>query len=158
MQSVVARISLLFSVVVIMLAPVLVSLPAYAQSEQKKSICGGANLTFSKGAEGEGFNRSCTDPPDGSGAPEKRLDSIVGTVINVLSIIVGIASVIMLIIAAMKYITSGGDSAKISSAKSTIVYALVGIVVVALAQILVKFVINETTTEETGGLLFLALL
>ena len=66
--------------------------------------------------------------------------------ITVLSIIVGIAAVIMIIIGGFKYVTSGGDSAKISSAKSTIFYALIGLVVVALAQVIVRLVLTKATS------------
>jgi len=66
--------------------------------------------------------------------------------ITVLSIIVGIAAVIMIIIGGFKYVTSGGDSTKISSAKSTIFYALIGLVVVALAQVIVRLVLTKATS------------
>ena len=66
--------------------------------------------------------------------------------ITVLSIIVGIAAVIMIIIGGFKYVTSGGDSTKISSAKSTIFYALIGLVVVALAQVIVRLVLTKAAS------------
>lgn len=63
--------------------------------------------------------------------------------INILSIVVGVIAVIMIIIGGLKYVTSNGDSNSISSAKNTIIYALIGIVVVALAQALVRFVLDK---------------
>lgn len=71
------------------------------------------------------------------------VNSLIGSVINILSVIVGIAAVIMVIISGLKYITSGGDSGGISSAKTTLVYALVGLAIAALAQILVRFVLSN---------------
>ena len=71
---------------------------------------------------------------------------IISVAISILSYVVGIASVIMVIIAGLKYITAGGDSNKISSAKTTLVYALVGIAIVALAQVLIHFVFSSATT------------
>jgi hypothetical protein len=59
--------------------------------------------------------------------------------------VVGVIAVIMIIIGGLKYVTSGGDSSAVGSAKNTIIYALVGLVVVALAQALVKFVLAKTT-------------
>jgi hypothetical protein len=53
----------------------------------------------------------------------------------------------MIIIAGFKYITSGGDTNKVASAKSTLTYAIIGIVVVALAQLIVHFVIK--TADDT---------
>jgi hypothetical protein len=74
-----------------------------------------------------------------------KLTGLVRDIIGLLSIIVGIAAVIMIIIGGLKYITSGGDSSKVSGAKSTIVYAIVGLIVASLAQVIVHFVLSKTT-------------
>ncbi len=57
--------------------------------------------------------------------------------------IVGAIAVFMVIIGGLKFITSGGDPAKTASAKDTILYAAIGLVVVALAQFIVRFVLNK---------------
>lgn len=75
-----------------------------------------------------------------------EVNNVIDTVVNILSIVVGIVAVIMIIIAGFRYITSNGDSGAVSGAKNTIIYALVGLVVVALAQVIVKFVVNRITT------------
>jgi hypothetical protein len=62
------------------------------------------------------------------------------------SLVVGVVAVIMIIIAGFKYITSGGDSGNVTSAKNTILYAIIGLVVVALSQFIVKFVLGRITT------------
>ena len=72
-----------------------------------------------------------------------KVDSLVNDVVNILTVVVGVISVFMIMIAGFKYITSGGDSQKTSSAKDTILYAVIGIVVVVFAQVIVKFVINK---------------
>jgi hypothetical protein len=61
--------------------------------------------------------------------------------INLLSVIVGVASVIMIIIGGFKYVTSSGDSNNIANAKNTIIYAIVGLIVAALAQVIARFVL-----------------
>lgn len=76
-------------------------------------------------------------------AGEPTIDSTINAVINILSVLVGIISVIMIIVGGFKYVTSGGDSGNVSSAKNTIIYALIGVVVVALSQTLVKFVLQK---------------
>ncbi len=48
----------------------------------------------------------------------------------------------MIIINGLRFITSGGDSNAVSSAKKGILYAIVGLVIVALAQFIVRFVLN----------------
>ena len=62
---------------------------------------------------------------------------------NVLLFIIGAISVIVLIIGGIRYVVSGGDSAAVTSAKNTILYAIVGIVVAILAYALVNFVIGS---------------
>lgn len=78
-----------------------------------------------------------------AGNPEADVENTVAKVINVLSIIVGVVSVIMIIIGGLKYVTSSGDSGNVTSAKNTILYAIIGLVVVALAQAIVRFVLNQ---------------
>ena len=52
------------------------------------------------------------------------------------AIIVGVVAIIMIIVGGFRYITSGGDSSKVGSAKNTIIYAIIGLILVALAQII----------------------
>ena len=93
----------------------------------------------------------CTTNPSGPGCDgtdkgptaQSIADGIVGTIIDIFSWVVGVVSVIMVIFGGFRYITSGGDSGKITSAKNTIVYALVGLVIVALAQVIVLFVYGK---------------
>lgn len=86
------------------------------------------------------------------------VNKIIQVTLNILSILVGVTAVIMIMVSGFKYITAGGDASKVSSAKNTLVYAIIGIVVVALAQFIVQFVINKVTvpptareTEKTNG-------
>ena len=84
--------------------------------------------------------------PDGADVDaEERANQIITTVINIFSLIVGVISVIMIIIGGLKYITSGGDSGNVTSAKNTILYAVIGLVIVALAQIIVRYVLAQVT-------------
>ena len=81
---------------------------------------------------------------DGCYAPgEGTLNNLTATIINIFSFVVGIVAVFMIIIGGFKYITSGGDANASKAARSTIIYAIVGLVVVAFAQIIVQFVIRE---------------
>ena len=73
------------------------------------------------------------------------IDTTITHIVNLISVAVGIAAVIMIIVGGFRYITSGGKQESVTSAKNTIMYALIGLVIVALAQIIVKFVLNKTT-------------
>jgi hypothetical protein len=67
------------------------------------------------------------------------------TITNVLLFIIGAISVIMLILGGIRYTVSQGDSSAITSAKNTILYAIIGIVVAILAFAAVNFVIGSFT-------------
>jgi hypothetical protein len=77
----------------------------------------------------------------GESGNTNSLPDIIGTVINVALFIVGTLSVIMLIYGGIKYTTSAGDTAKVTSAKNTIMYSIVGLVVAILAYAIVQFVV-----------------
>ena len=55
---------------------------------------------------------------------------------------VGIIAVVMLIIGGIKYVVSGGDSKKVTDAKNTVLYAIIGLVIAFLAFAIVNFVIS----------------
>lgn len=83
------------------------------------------------------------DPDAWSRSQGNALLNIIPVVINILSVIVGVIAVIMVIVGGLKYITSSGEPGNVTSAKNTILYAVIGLVVVALAQIIVRFVLSE---------------
>jgi Type IV secretion system pilin len=100
-----------------------------AFSGSKQEACRGANLSN---------DSSCHTTQS-----TNQIESAINFIVNLLTIIVGIVAVIMIIINGLKFITSNGDSNSISSAKHGIAYALVGLVIVALAQVIVRFVLSQ---------------
>jgi hypothetical protein len=82
---------------------------------------------------------------DCNSTPSNGIDvnSAVTAVVNILSSVVGVIAVIMIIIAGIRFMTANGNSSNIASARSTMIYALVGLVVVALAQIIVNYVLSR---------------
>lgn len=87
------------------------------------------------GANGGDTSKTCDGDSD--------IQRVLKVVLNVMSWIAGLIATIMLIIAGIKFATSGGSSEKAKTAQSTIIYAMVGIVIVALSQIIVHFVLNQ---------------
>ncbi|MBR3180783.1 hypothetical protein IKF63_01760 [Candidatus Saccharibacteria bacterium] len=67
------------------------------------------------------------------------------TVTNTILYIVGALAVIMLIVGGLKYALSAGDAKKVTDAKNTILYALIGLVIAILAYAIVNFVLNIVT-------------
>lgn len=80
----------------------------------------------------------------GCGAASGDTDSLIKLALNLLSMAAGVVAVIMLIVSGLKYITADGDATQISNAKKSLIYAIVGLVVVALAQFIVRFVLSKT--------------
>lgn len=78
-------------------------------------------------------------------SPETTLNSTVTHVVSVLTVVVGVIAVIMIIIAGLRYTASAGNPEAAKEAKNTILYAVIGLVIVAMAQIIVHFVLNRTT-------------
>lgn len=118
------------------LAPFAVVTNSSIAQDTKPELCKGVDLSFGSG-----------DTQCKKGSPQRSINTLITQIVNILSIIVGIVAVIMIIIGGFKYITSSGDSGNISSAKNTVIYALVGLVIVALAQVIVRFVLQKSTTE-----------
>ena len=64
-------------------------------------------------------------------------------VTDIIALIAGAAAVIIIIVSGLRYVTAGGDSGKVSSAKNTLIGAIIGLIVVVLARTLVVFVVNR---------------
>ena len=112
-----------------------------ATSDIDANLCSGADtLTFN-----ETTNTTCVVQGD----PTNTFNDVLATTINIISVIVGVIAVIMIIFGGFRYVTSGGDGTKVTSAKNTILYGLIGLVIVALAQIIVRFVLEQTSTTIT---------
>jgi hypothetical protein len=105
--------------------------------------CNATNLSLSQSA-------SCAKSDD-------QPDSLFGTggifqtVTNVLLFIIGAVSVVMLIIGGIRYTISQGDSSAVTSAKNTILYAIIGLVVAILAYAAVNFVIGSFIKNDNAA-------
>ncbi|MBX4190709.1 pilin [Candidatus Saccharibacteria bacterium] len=84
----------------------------------------------------------------GGGSPSD-LNDTVENILNILSIIVGVAAIFMIIFAGLRFITSAGNAERAKAARQTLLYAVIGLVIVAMAQIIVWFVLTEATNPET---------
>jgi heme/copper-type cytochrome/quinol oxidase subunit 2 len=117
-----------------------VAVPVFAQDAAQQQInaglCTGSNLEFTEDTS----TADCST----SDATE-RINNLIHTIVNLLSAIVGIVAVIMIIFGGLRYITSGGNDTSVTSAKNTILYAIIGLIIVALAQVLVRFTLNKVT-------------
>lgn len=112
------------------------------------AFAGTANAGLFDGAKQEacaGAQLSTPLQPCDKSAQEKLggPNGIITKVVDLMSIIVGVIAVIMIIISGIRFVTSNGDTNKITSARNTFIYALVGLVLVAFAQVIVKLVLTK---------------
>lgn len=76
---------------------------------------------------------------------------IFSTVTNVMLFVVGAISVIMIVIGGLRYVLSGGDTANVTTAKNTILYAVIGVIVAMMAYAIINFVLSSFAPGATGG-------
>lgn len=107
--------------------------PPSAAAAPKDDICKGVSIT----------GGDCGETDTGG------LEAAIRNIINIFSVLVGIVAVIMIMASGFKYVTSGGDSGKVKSAKDTLIYAIVGIVIVAFSQLIVQFVLKNTEVSKS---------
>ncbi|MBR3144202.1 hypothetical protein IKF12_03350 [Candidatus Saccharibacteria bacterium] len=81
------------------------------------------------------------DKPTQIAGNDSNLDVKVIDILNAIIIVLSIVCVAVIIIGGVQYMTSSGDAGKVKKAKDTILYAIIGLVVCALAATIVNFVI-----------------
>ena len=122
----------------------LVAGSAYAATTQSQdSLCAGASLDASK----IGSTTACSSSNANAAT---NVTNIVKLTINIFSWIIGVVAVFAIIFGGFKYITSGGDSSGVTSAKNTILYAVIGLIVALLAYAIINFVI-DSVLGDTGS-------
>ena len=114
----------------LLMVPTLAFAVAPVADAQDLNLRGGVNS-----AKGDGSAEAVDDP-----------GSVVKDVVNIILYVVGILAVIMLIWGGITYTTSAGDSNKVTSAKNTIIYAVIGLVVAIFAYAIVNFVLTKVGT------------
>jgi heme/copper-type cytochrome/quinol oxidase subunit 2 len=89
------------------------------------------------GCSGGNSNTSVCEAQNSDNA-STLVKNIVSTLLWVIAAVAGI----VIVVGGIKYVTSNGDANKIQSAKNTIMYAVIGLVVAIVAQAIVMFVVN----------------
>lgn len=96
------------------------------------------------------FGNACNDPKakdspacqaDGSD-PITGKSGILYKVNRILALVAAIAAVIMIIIGGFMYVTAAGDAGKAKTARTIIISAVVGLVVIAIAELFIALIIN----------------
>ena len=75
-----------------------------------------------------------TASPTGTGL----IDTIIN-IVNALLVLAAIAAIVFIIISGVRYFASQGDEAAVDQAKRTLIYGIVGIIIILLAAVIVNF-------------------
>ncbi len=126
----------------IVAVPVLAPSAVYAVDNIQNCLASGTSLN---GIDATG---TCPATTTSTGSGATRINNLIKIFVNIFSAIIGVIAVVMIIYGGVKYITSGGESSNVSSAKNTIVYAVIGLIVVALAQFIVQFVLDKVNSPN----------
>lgn len=109
------------------------------------AIAGSGPMVTEVAAQPESLKKGAEDAK-ATGAPE-AIDGDSGVVtdmVNLFLYIIGIIAVIMLIFGGFQYLTSAGNQEKVKSAKNTILYAIIGLVIAIFAYAIINWVITQT--------------
>jgi hypothetical protein len=132
-----------FLIIMMIVAGTLIAVPSFAGSAKAYNFFNGVDCT----GAGQGNTNSpakstiCnsdtkTDPISGPGG-------VILNAANVVSYVAGVAAVIILIVAGIRYVTSGGDPGNAKSARDTVMGAVIGLIVIVLARSLIIYVVNK---------------
>lgn len=108
------------------------------------ALLAGSILTTNVSAQVDsGIKAATTSEMEG-----RSVDSTIGSIVDVLMWVVGILSVVMITWSGFRYITSAGDTSKLASAKNTLIYAVVGLIIAIMAYAIVTFVRERTSSTS----------
>jgi FtsH-binding integral membrane protein len=88
------------------------------------------------------------NPSDGSPATLASLNILFANVLGAAIATTGIAFFIMVLIGGFKYLTSGGNSQSLESARNTLTWAILGLVITALAYLILRLIENFTGVKS----------
>lgn len=92
---------------------------------------------------------SAIQPVPCDGCPES-LFILFRNVSNVVLGVIGVIAIVMLVIGGIRYMVSGGDSKKITDAKNTVLYAIIGLIICLVSAIIVNTVIKTIDPLSDG--------
>lgn len=95
----------------------------------------------------ESYGPSATKPTKGPEVDltnnQTDLPSMITNIMNGVIAVLGFVCVVVMIVGGVNYMISAGDSNKVTKAKNTILYGLIGLVICVLAFAIVNFVIKS---------------
>lgn len=75
----------------------------------------------------------------------KNADGVLISILNTVYFWAGIVAVIMIIVGGFFYVTANGEQAKITKAKNTVLYSVVGLIIILSAATITQFILGRTS-------------
>jgi len=110
-------------------------------------LFGFASLTFAQDA-----SISIEDVASGSYDTDLTLSSVIGSIIQIALGLLGIILLVIIIYSGFEWMTAGGNSDKVESAKTRMINAVIGLILILAAYAIAGFVIEALTTAGLEGI------
>ncbi len=140
---------------IFMLAPVSASSTSSGVSNPSSLSGSSAANSACAGISQLGGTQTCGSSATGGSS---TISKIIKEVVNLLSLVLGAIAIVMIVVSGIRFALSGGEASKVSSAKNTIIYAVVGLVIAALAQAILHWVVGTSSSLSTGTIFYFPVL
>lgn len=131
-----------------LIIPVLSSLSVsgLAFADLSSSVCNSSNPSTSSSSFCQETGKGSTDTTSNN-----SVTRTISTAANILAALAGIAAVVMIIISGLMFVTAGGatpgqrsgDPNRVKTARATLTAAIIGLVVIALAWTITRFILDR---------------
>jgi len=100
---------------------------------------------FDNACNGQTDSATCTSVVPANGAnPLTGSNGVLLKVARVIAIIAGVSAMIVIVVSGFSYMTADGDPQKAKKARDALVGALIGLFIIAIAGVIITFVINSS--------------
>jgi hypothetical protein len=86
----------------------------------------------------------CKDVKAQGGSHDNPIVKIIGVALEVVSWAAGVAAIVLIILSGMKFMTAGGDPNDVKGARSHLIHAIIGLIIIVIAQTILRVVIGTT--------------
>lgn len=75
--------------------------------------------------------------------PLTGIDGLILKIVNIIAVVAGATAVIIIIVSGFRFVTSGGSSDEVAGARRSLIYALVGLAIIALSRTIIAFILGK---------------
>lgn len=94
--------------------------------------------------------KQVTDVAQVTTGEEGGIYTIIATIINIVLGFIGLITLIIVIVAGIQWMTSGGNEEKITAAKKRIISGVIGLAIILGAAVITNFVLDLIVTATTS--------